>query len=49
MSLSLSSDGSPEAPIVRDNRHQSPGLISIYLAGEDKLTKNVPATTESTI
>ena len=25
------------------------GLISIYLAGEDKLTKNVPATTESTI
>ncbi len=25
----------------------SPGLISIYLAGEDKSTKNVPATTES--
>ena len=24
-------------------------LISIYLAGEDKSTKNVPATTESTI
>ena len=29
--------------------HQWPGLISIYLAGEDKSTKNVPATTESTI
>ena len=24
-------------------------LISIYLKGEDNLTKNVPATTESTI
>jgi len=25
--------------------HQSPGLISSYLAGEDKSTKNVPAAT----
>ena len=29
--------------------HQLPGLLSIYLAGEDKSTKHVPATTESTI
>ena len=29
--------------------HQSLGLISIYLAGEDESKKNVPATTESTI
>ncbi len=29
--------------------HQLPGLISIYLAGEDKSTKHFPATTESTI
>jgi hypothetical protein len=29
--------------------HHSPGLISSYLAGEDKSTKNVPATTESNI
>jgi hypothetical protein len=28
--------------------HQSQGLISIYLAGEDKSTKNVPATTHLT-
>jgi hypothetical protein len=28
--------------------HQSLGLISIYFAGENKLTQNVPATTEST-
>ena len=28
--------------------HQSQGLISIYLAGEDKWTKNVPATTHLT-
>jgi hypothetical protein len=26
--------------------HHSSALISGYLAGEDKLTKNVPATTE---
>jgi hypothetical protein len=26
-----------------------PGLISIYLAGEDKSTKKISATTESTI
>jgi hypothetical protein len=29
--------------------HRRAGLISIYLAGEDKSTKNVPSTTESTI
>ena len=29
--------------------HHSSGLISSILAGEDKSTKNVPATTESTI
>jgi len=29
--------------------HQLPGLISIYLAGEEKSTKHFPVTTESTI
>jgi hypothetical protein len=42
---------SPPLPLVDPPLlgHQLPGLISIYLAGEDKSTKSVPATTESTI